>query len=103
MSIDGVVVEHEGPRAEQRAERRPLPARVHQRPERERDELARTRVAGGEERADALVGRGEHGRDELLGRLRSAGPPGFPPPSAAKKMSSWRHTTPLGRPVVPPV
>ncbi len=26
-----------------------------------------------------------------------------PPPMAAKKMSSWRHMTPLGMPVVPPV
>ena len=26
-----------------------------------------------------------------------------PPPMAAKKMSSWRHITPLGIPVVPPV
>ena len=31
------------------------------------------------------------------------GPPGFPPCSAPKKMSSWRHSTPLGMPVVPPV
>src|SRR5665213_1662751 len=28
---------------------------------------------------------------------------GSPPPMAAKKMSSWRHSTPLGMPVVPPV
>ena len=28
---------------------------------------------------------------------------GSPPPMAAKKMSSWRHSTPLGAPVVPPV
>ena len=28
---------------------------------------------------------------------------GSPPPMAAKKMSSCRHTTPLGMPVVPPV
>ena len=28
---------------------------------------------------------------------------GSPPPMAAKKMSSWRHRTPLGMPVVPPV
>ena len=27
---------------------------------------------------------------------------GSPPPMAAKKMSSWRHSTPLGSPVVPP-
>ena len=31
------------------------------------------------------------------------GPPAFPPPIAPKKMSSWRHTTPFGFPVVPPV
>ena len=29
--------------------------------------------------------------------------PTLPPPSAAKKRSSWRHITPLGIPVVPPV
>ena len=28
---------------------------------------------------------------------------GSPPPRLAKKMSSWRHITPLGNPVVPPV
>ncbi len=28
---------------------------------------------------------------------------GSPPPRQAKNASSWRHTTPLGRPVVPPV
>ena len=28
---------------------------------------------------------------------------GSPPPMQAKKASSWRHTTPLGSPVVPPV
>ena len=31
------------------------------------------------------------------------GAPQPPPPMAAKKMSSWRHMTPLGMPVVPPV
>jgi hypothetical protein len=31
------------------------------------------------------------------------GPPGFPLPRPPKNMSSWRHTTPFGRPVVPPV
>ena len=30
-------------------------------------------------------------------------PPGLPPPRAANNTSSWRHTTPLGSPVVPPV
>ena len=35
---------------------------------------------------------------------RSAGwPAGSPPPMPEKKMSSWRHITPLGMPVVPPV
>ena len=37
---------------------------------------------------------------------RSIGPSsvlGSPPPIEAKKMSSCRHITPLGRPVVPPV
>ena len=28
---------------------------------------------------------------------------GSPPPIPAKKMSSWRHSTPFGMPVVPPV
>ena len=28
---------------------------------------------------------------------------GSPPPMQAKNASSWRHTTPLGMPVVPPV
>jgi hypothetical protein len=28
---------------------------------------------------------------------------GSPPPMQAKKASSLRHSTPLGRPVVPPV
>jgi hypothetical protein len=28
---------------------------------------------------------------------------GKPPPMPAKKRSSWRHITPLGMPVVPPV
>ena len=28
---------------------------------------------------------------------------GSPPPMQAKKASSWRHSTPLGIPVVPPV
>ena len=48
------VYEHDLPAAEQRAERRPLPARVHERAERERDELRRARVARREERAQPL-------------------------------------------------
>ena len=30
-------------------------------------------------------------------------PTGSAPPMPAKKMSSWRHITPFGMPVVPPV
>jgi hypothetical protein len=30
-------------------------------------------------------------------------PAGFPPPIPVKNRSSWRHTTPFGMPVVPPV
>ena len=32
-----------------------------------------------------------------------AWPAKSPPPNAPKKMSSWRHMTPFGIPVVPPV
>ena len=32
-----------------------------------------------------------------------AAPAKSPPPKAPKKMSSWRHMTPFGMPVVPPV
>ncbi len=32
-----------------------------------------------------------------------ARPAKSPPPKAPKKMSSWRHMTPFGMPVVPPV
>ena len=33
----------------------------------------------------------------------TSGRAGLPPPMQAKKASSCRHTTPLGKPVVPPV
>ena len=35
--------------------------------------------------------------------LAIALPAKSPPPNAPKKMSSWRHMTPFGIPVVPPV
>src|SRR5947209_4899286 len=56
---------------------------------------------------------GRNGRSRCAGFSRTdatiaagsviGAPPGFPPPSAAKKMSSCRQTTPFGSPVVPPV
>ena len=97
-----VGVEHELAAAEQRAERRPLTARVHERTERERDELRRPGIAGREERAQSLRRVVDDRARDVLGSV-IGGPPGFPPPSAAKKMSSCRHTTPFGSPVVPPV
>ena len=71
-------VEHDRAAAEQRAERGPLAARVHERPERERDELARTRVAGRRGTVPSRwFGFVEHcARDLLgLGDRRSAGVP----------------------------
>ena len=58
--------------------------------------------------------KGGHGRAVMPGRItRVASSSGdamtlpsaraSPPPMAAKKMSSWRHSTPFGMPVVPPV
>ncbi len=35
--------------------------------------------------------------------VSGGGPYGLPPIIAAKKRSSWRHITPFGMPVVPPV
>ena len=61
------VVQHDLAAAEQRADRRPLPARVHERPERERHELRRTRVALGEERSQALRGIVEHRHGDVDG------------------------------------
>ena len=69
MSTCASVVEHDLAAAEQRAERRPLPARVHQRTERERDELLGPGVAGREERREPLRGVVEDRRDDLVGSL----------------------------------
>ena len=63
-----LAVEHDLAAAEQRAERRPLPARVHQRPERERHELRDRRVARRKERPESLRGVVEHRCRDLLGR-----------------------------------
>ena len=103
MSTCEPVVQHDLAAAEQRADRRPLPARVHERTERERDELRRPGIARGQERPQPLRGVVDHRHDDVVGPRRSADRPGFPPPIAPKKMSSWRHMTPLGMPVVPPV
>ena len=67
MSTCGSPYEHDLAAAEQRAERGPLTARVHQRSERERDELLDA-VARREERPQSLRGVVEHRRRDLLGR-----------------------------------
>ena len=75
---------------EQAAERAPLRGAVHQRRDHDRGRL------------DGRVG----GRlSRQLGTRRSMRSPvtkSMPPPSA-QNTSSWRHITPLGMPVVPPV
>src|SRR6188472_2850001 len=53
--------------AEHRAERRPLPARVHEWTEPEADELLDAGVAGWEERADALRAVLDHRAGDVLG------------------------------------
>ena len=63
-----VGVQHELPAAEQGAQRGPLPARVDERPERERDELGRAGIVGAEERAQPLRGVVD---DRPCDRLRS--------------------------------
>ena len=64
---------------------------------------ARARARRPEERAQPLRGVVDDRRRDRRPASVIGGPPGFPPPSAPKKMSSWRHTTPFGMPVVPPV
>ena len=44
-----------------------------------------------------------HTRPAISSGAWIGGWPKPPPPKAAKKMSSWRHITPFGVPVVPPV
>ena len=44
-----------------------------------------------------------HTRPAISSGVWIGGWPKPPPPNAAKKMSSWRHITPFGVPVVPPV
>ena len=68
-----VGVEHELAAAEQRAERRPLAARVHERSERERDVLLRTGVARREERTESLRGIVDDRRARSHRGRRSAG------------------------------
>ena len=54
------------------------------------------------EEGDARRRRRRPARRAPRGRFTGS-PVGAPPPSPAKNRSSWRHITPLGMPVVPPV
>ncbi len=62
------VVQHDPAPAQQRAERRPLTARVHERTERQRDELRGGCLARREERAQPLRRILHHRRRDRLGR-----------------------------------
>ncbi len=72
-----VRVQHNAAAAEQGAERRPLAAGVGQGSERQRDELVRSRVSGGQKRRQALRAVGHRGGPDLLGSL-DRGSPGVP-------------------------
>ena len=77
----GVVVEHDGRAQVQAGEGGPLGGGVHQRRHREPARPGRRATAAANDSA-------------VVCSL---------PPMPDTKMSAWRHSTPLGRPVVPPV
>ncbi len=83
VDVDAVI-KHDFAAAEQRSDRRPLPARVHQRAERERDELWWAGVALGKERPQSLRGIVDHGRGDLFGMLQR-GAAGIPTTHGAEE------------------
>ena len=85
-------VEHRPPSAQHGSPRRPVAAGVHERPEGIRDVDVGTATPWSARGGAA----GGPGRPSIVRRRPRAGGTATPPVMVAKKMSSWRHITPLG-------